>query len=102
MRDRRAPETALVPAVGAADEDLVAPVQARECGAQRGEEPGLDRRRADRHGAVVIPPDILPALAAAVARLQATKAVILAPARAGFADFAAFETAWAAFEAART
>jgi regulator of RNase E activity RraA len=61
-----------------------------------------DLVHADRHGAVVVPPEVIPVLAAAIARLQATEAVILAPARAGFADFAAFETAWAAFEAART
>jgi regulator of RNase E activity RraA len=61
-----------------------------------------DLVHADRHGAVVVPPAVIPALGQAIARLQATEAVILAPARAGFADFAAFETAWAAFEAART
>jgi regulator of RNase E activity RraA len=57
---------------------------------------------ADRHGALVIPPDLLAELGAAIARMQATEALILEPARAPGFDFAAFEAAWAAFEAART
>ena len=61
-----------------------------------------DLVHADRHGAVVVPPDVVPRLAAAIAKMQATEQLILAPARAPGFDFAAFETAWAAFEAART
>ncbi len=61
-----------------------------------------DLVHADRHGAVVIPPDVVPYLAAAIAKLQSTEKVVLAPARLGFADFASFEAAWAAFEASRT
>ena len=57
---------------------------------------------ADRHGAVVVPPKVIPHLASAIAKMQATEQLILAPARAPGFDFAAFETAWAAFEAART
>jgi regulator of RNase E activity RraA len=61
-----------------------------------------DLLHADRHGAVVIPPDVIPLLAASIAKMQATEQLILAPARAPGFDFAAFEAAWAAFEAART
>ncbi len=61
-----------------------------------------DLVHADRHGAVVIPPEVVPHLANAIARMQATERLILGPARAPGFDFAAFETAWAAFEAART
>lgn len=61
-----------------------------------------DLIHADRHGAVVVPADVIPALAAAIARMQATERLVLDPARAPGFDFAAFEAAWAAFEAART
>jgi len=64
-------------------------------------QPG-DLVHADRHGAVVIPPEVLGGLADAVRRMQATEALVLGPAREPGFDFAAFETAWAAFEAART
>jgi hypothetical protein len=50
----------------------------------------------------VVPPDIIPLLAAAIAKMQATERLILDPARAAGFNFAAFEVAWAAFEAART
>lgn len=61
-----------------------------------------DLIHADRHGAVVVPPDVITALGAAVAKLQATERLILDPARSPGFDFAAFERAWAEFEAART
>jgi regulator of RNase E activity RraA len=61
-----------------------------------------DLIHADRHGALVIPPEVVPHLAAATARLQATERLVLDPARAPGFDLAAFEAAWAAFEAART
>lgn len=61
-----------------------------------------DLVHADRHGAVVIPPDVIPHLEAAIQKMQAAEQLILAPARGPGFDFAAFETAWAAFEAART
>lgn len=57
---------------------------------------------ADRHGAVVIPPDHLAALPAAIRKMQATEAIVLSAARAPGFNFATFETAWAAFERART
>lgn len=56
---------------------------------------------ADRHGAVVIPPDYLEPLPAAIRRLQQTEEIVLTAARAPGFDFARFETAWAAFEASR-
>ena len=61
-----------------------------------------DLVHADRHGAVVIPPEVLPVLGAAIGRLQASERLILDPARAPGFDFAAFEAAWTAFEKART
>ncbi len=61
-----------------------------------------DLIHADRHGALVIPPEVVPHLAAAIGKLQATERLVLDPARAPGFDFAAFEAAWAAFEAART
>lgn len=61
-----------------------------------------DLVHADRHGAVVVPPEVVPRLAGAIARMQATERLILDPARAPGFDVAAFEAAWAAFEKART
>lgn len=61
-----------------------------------------DLVHADRHGAVVIPPDVVPHLVTAIARMQTTERLILDPARAPGFDLTAFEAAWATFEAART
>lgn len=61
-----------------------------------------DLIHADRHGALVIPPDVVPHLARAIGKLLQTEKLVLDPARAPGFDFAAFEAAWAAFEAART
>ena len=49
-----------------------------------------------------VPPDLLPELGAAIVRMRRTEALILEPARAPGFDFARFEAAWTAFEAART
>ncbi|MEM9603519.1 MAG: RraA family protein [Pseudomonadota bacterium] len=57
---------------------------------------------ADRHGAVVIPEPVLPALHDAILKMQATEQLVLEPARRDGFDFAAFEAAWSAFEKART
>ncbi|CUH81976.1 RraA family protein [Tropicibacter naphthalenivorans] len=57
---------------------------------------------ADRHGALVIPKSHLPELPAAIAKMQRTEAIVLDAARAPDFDFARFEAAWTAFEAART
>lgn len=61
-----------------------------------------DLVHADRHGALVVPPDIIPRLAAAIRKLQDTEALVLGPARRPGFDFVAFEAAWKAFERART
>ena len=68
---------------------------------------GMDVRpgdliHADRHGAVVIPPEVLEQLAAAIVKMQETERLVLEPARAEGFDFNAFESAWTAFEKART
>lgn len=61
-----------------------------------------DLVHADRHGALVIPPEVVDQLADAIHKLLNTEQLILEPARQTGFDFAAFETAWAAFEASRT
>lgn len=61
-----------------------------------------DLIHADRHGALVIPPEVVGALSAAIVRLQATERLVLDPARAPGFTFDAFEAAWQAFEKART
>jgi regulator of RNase E activity RraA len=61
-----------------------------------------DLVHADRHGALVVPPEVISGLASAIAKLQATERLVLDPARKPDFDFAAFEAAWAAFEKART
>ena len=61
-----------------------------------------DLIHADRHGALVIPPEVLPDLDAAIRRLLDTEKLVLDPARQEGFDFDAFEAAWSAFDAART
>jgi regulator of RNase E activity RraA len=61
-----------------------------------------DLVHADRHGAVVVPPEVIPRLGDAIGKLLETERIILDAARAPGFDFAAFEAAWAEFEAART
>ena len=61
-----------------------------------------DLVHADRHGAVVVPPEVIPHLAAAIRKLQETEKLVLDPARQPGFDFAVFEAAWSAFEKART
>jgi regulator of RNase E activity RraA len=61
-----------------------------------------DLVHADRHGALVIPPDVVGDLAAAIETLFRAERCILEPARKGPMTFAEFEAAWAAFEQART
>ena len=61
-----------------------------------------DLIHADRHGAVVIPPDVLPTLETAIHKLLETEKLVLDPARQDGFDFDAFEAAWTAFENART
>lgn len=57
---------------------------------------------ADRHGAVVIPQDVIADLELAIHKMQSTEKLILDPAREDGFDFKAFEIAWKAFEKART
>ena len=57
---------------------------------------------ADRHGAVVIPDDVIPSLEAAIAQLFKSEKVVLDATKGKRIGFAEFETAWAAFEASRT
>ncbi len=61
-----------------------------------------DLVHADRHGALVIPPEVIPVLEAAIDKLLDTEQLILGPAlKEGF-GIAELELAWAAFEKART
>lgn len=57
---------------------------------------------ADRHGALVIPPEVVDQLEKAILKLLETEKLILTPAQEAGFDFDAFELAWAAFEASRT
>lgn len=61
-----------------------------------------DLIHADRHGAVIVPPAVLPRLGAALEELAATEKIILEAARSPEFDFARLEAAWRAFERART
>ena len=61
-----------------------------------------DLIHADRHGALVIPKDVLPDLHDAILKLLETEKLVLEPAREDGFDFTAFEKAWSAFEKART
>lgn len=61
-----------------------------------------DLIHADRHGAAVIPADVVDKLEEAISKLIETEKLILEPASADDFDFDKFKEAWAAFEAART
>ena len=61
-----------------------------------------DLVHADRHGALVVPDDVIDHLFDAINKLMANEKLVLEPARSDEFDFDAFEKAWAAFEAART
>ncbi len=68
---------------------------------------GLDIRpgdlvHADRHGAVVVPPDVIDTLAAAIATLMQSEKIVFDAVKDKRISFEDFEVAWAAFEAART
>ncbi|OXL17771.1 RraA family protein [Psychrobacter sp. DAB_AL32B] len=60
-----------------------------------------DLVHADRHGAVVIPENIIDKLESAINKLLNSEKIILTPAKQEGFDFAAFEKAWQAFEEAR-
>ena len=57
---------------------------------------------ADRHGAVVIPDDVVPKLEAAIATLMRSEKIVFDAVRGKSLTFEEFENVWAAFEAART
>lgn len=57
---------------------------------------------ADRHGAVVIPDDVVGRLEDAITRLFASEKIVLDAVRDKQIDFAGFEQVWAAFEKSRT
>lgn len=61
-----------------------------------------DLVHADRHGALVIPPDVIARLPEAIEKMQRTEQLVLGPAREPGFDFARFEAAWSAFEKSRT
>lgn len=61
-----------------------------------------DLVHADRHGAVVVPPQVIPALEAAIHKLLDTESIILDAAKEDGFDIERFRTAWTAFEQART
>lgn len=57
---------------------------------------------ADRHGALVIPQEVLPKLEDAIQTLLNSEKLILGPAREPNFDFDKFKAAWTAFEKSRT
>ena len=61
-----------------------------------------DLVHADRHGAVVVPTDVIDDLETSILKMQETERLVLDPARKKGFDFDAFETAWNDFEKART
>ncbi|WP_299743506.1 RraA family protein [uncultured Tateyamaria sp.] len=68
---------------------------------------GLDIRpgdlvHADRHGAVVIPEDVAPKLAEAIATLVRSETIVFDAVKGNRISFEEFEAVWTAFEAART
>ncbi len=60
-----------------------------------------DLVHADRHGALVIPWDVVPDLASAIHRSVEREAIVLGPAREPGFDIERLEEAWAQFEASR-
>jgi len=61
-----------------------------------------DLIHADRHGALVIPLEVIPELKTAIEKLLDTEQLILGPAREAGFNFEKLEAAWAAFEKSRT
>jgi len=57
---------------------------------------------ADRHGALVIPSEVIPGLKAAIETVIINEAIILEPARRSGFNIDKLEEAWAKFEAVRT
>lgn len=61
-----------------------------------------DLVHADRHGALVIPEEVIPDLEGTIASVIANEAIILGPARQPGFNIEKLEAAWAEFEARRT
>ncbi|MDX8354045.1 RraA family protein [Cognatiyoonia sp. IB215182] len=61
-----------------------------------------DLVHADRHGALIIPPDVIPDLKAAIEKMWAGEQIILGPAKEPGFDLEKLLAAWADFERART
>lgn len=61
-----------------------------------------DLVHADRHGAVVVPPGVIGKLHEAIKTLMRSEKIVFDAVKGKQITFAEFETAWAAFEAART
>ena len=61
-----------------------------------------DLIHADRHGALVIPKDVIETLETSIEKLLSTETLILEPARSAEFDFEVFEEAWDTFEKSRT
>lgn len=61
-----------------------------------------DLIHADRHGAVVVPPDVIPRLKAAIETLLSSEHLILGPARTPDFNLEKLLEAWTSFEKART
>jgi regulator of RNase E activity RraA len=61
-----------------------------------------DLIHADRHGALVIPKDVIETLEASIEKLLSTETLILEPARSAEFNFEVFEEAWDTFEKSRT
>ena len=57
---------------------------------------------ADRHGALVIPHDVIPKLKVAIDTVITSEAIVLVPAREPGFNIDKLEAVWAKFEAART
>lgn len=57
---------------------------------------------ADRHGAIVIPSDLIDALADSIDKVIESEAIVLGPAREPGFDIETLEKVWAEFEASRT
>lgn len=61
-----------------------------------------DLIHADRHGALVIPVDVMPLLQSAIETVISNEAIVIGPAREPGFDIEKLETAWAEFESVRT
>lgn len=57
---------------------------------------------ADRHGALVVPAEVIPELESAIATVESSEAIVLGPAREPGFDIEKLEKVWAEFERART